>query len=202
MKKSFSLLLIFVITAVSLCSCAMFGNTNLMRGTITDNTYTNTSLGITLTLPDGWRFYSTSEIASVMNITKEILEDPDILDSTDISTFMDFMAVDAKETNNINMSIENLATTGNQNLSAEELLAMLQEQVQQQLPSAQYTFSQSTTVTLGNGQFLKTEAQCTYSGIRMSQYIYIRKLGNHAVAITATLIDDSLTSADIEAMFS
>ena len=36
----------------------------------------------------------------------------------------------------------------------------------------------------------------------MSQYIYIRKLGNHAVAITATLIDDSLTSADIEAMFS
>ena len=202
MKKSFSLLLIFVITAVSLCSCAMFGNTNLMRGTITDNTYTNTSLGITLTLPDGWRFYSTSEIASVMNITKEILEDPDILDSTDISTFMDFMAVDAKETNNINMSIENLATTGNQNLSDEELLAMLQEQVQQQLPSAQYTFSQSTTVTLGNGQFLKTEAQCTYSGIRMSQYIYIRKLGNHAVAITATLIDDSLTSADIEAMFS
>ncbi len=202
MKKSFSLLLIFVITAVSLCSCAMFGNTNLMRGTITDNTYTNTSLGITLTLPDGWRFYSTSEIASVMNITKEILEDPDILDSTDISTFMDFMAVDAKETNNINMSIENLATTGNQNLSAEELLAMLQEQVQQQLPSAQYTFSQSTTVTLGNGQFLKTEAQCTYLGIHMSQYIYIRKLGNHAVAITATLIDDSLTSADIEAMFS
>ncbi len=202
MKKSFSLLLIFVITAVSLCSCAMFGNTNLMRGTITDNTYTNTSLGITLTLPDGWRFYSTSEIASVMNITKEILEDPDILDSTDISTFMDFMAVDAKETNNINMSIENLATTGNQNLSDEELLAMLQEQVQQQLPSAQYTFSQSTTVTLGNGQFLKTEAQCTYLGIHMSQYIYIRKLGNHAVAITATLIDDSLTSADIEAMFS
>ena len=133
MKKSFSLLLIFVITAVSLCSCAMFGNTNLMRGTITDNTYTNTSLGITLTLPDGWRFYSTSEIASVMNITKEILEDPDILDSTDITTFMDFMAVDAKETNNINMSIENLATTGNQNLSDEELLAMLQEQVQQQL---------------------------------------------------------------------
>ena len=202
MKKSFALLLIFVITAVSLCSCAMFGNTNLMRGTITDNTYTNTSLGITLTLPDGWRFYSTSEIASVMNITKEILEDPDILDSTDITTFMDFMATNASGTNNINMSIENLATTGNQNLSAEELLAMLQEQVQQQLPSAQYTFSQSTTVTLGNGQFLKTEAQCTYSGIRMSQYIYIRKLGNHAVAITATLIDDSLTSADIEAMFS
>lgn len=202
MKKSFSLLLIFVITAVSLCSCAMFGNTNLMRGTITDNTYTNTSLGITLTLPDGWRFYSTSEIASVMNITKEILEDPDILDSTDISTFMDFMAVDAKETNNINMSIENLATTGNQNLSDEELLAMLQEQVQQQLPSAQYTFSQSTTVTLGNGQFLKTEAQCTYSGIRMSQYIYIRKLGNHAVAITATVTDSSLSSSDIEAMFS
>ncbi len=200
MKKLSALLLVVVLLVLSLTAC---GEPALERGAVSGDTYINASANITFTKKSSWRFYSDSEIAEMMNITVENFMDKDLINSDDMESLIDFMAVEDKTGNNINMTMENLKASGNKNMTEEEYIENAKKMLKQQLTGSNmtYTFGETEQATLGGNEFVRLSAVCKYSGATMRQYIYVRKIGHHMINITITSVDGTAISA-FEAMFS
>ncbi len=198
MKKRISLLLAILMLVCVLSACDSAAA--LARGETKDNVYTNSSLGITFTKPENWRFYTEDEIAEMMNITAEMFKDEDLINSSDVTSLIEFMALDSKTGSNVNLTIENLRF-GNKNITVEEYAELAKTQLKEQLAGATYTFGEEKTVSLGTLSCLRIHAKCSYSGVNMDQYLYLSKVGSHMVVITATSNDGS-TPETFEKMFS
>ncbi len=207
MKKVLSLILAVLMLSPLLCSCDLFdkGSDNsgptLSRGETTENAYINQSLGITFTLPEGWRFYTDAEIASLMDISVDMFRDKDLFETAELTSAIDFMAINTPVGDNVNMSIENLKFSNSTSLTVAQYIPKLKTLLTEQLPQAKYNFEEQGTVKLGQTDFFRLEASCSYEGINMTQYIYLIKAGTYMVAITATTVRDT-PAATFEAMFS
>lgn len=80
MKKILSILLVAVML-LSLCACGsddsvgeplpVESSPNFSVGRTSGNTYKNEFLGLTIKVPDDWKFYSDSEILAINNVSKE-----------------------------------------------------------------------------------------------------------------------------------
>ncbi len=191
-------LLITATLASLLSACAL---SKIQRGETTDSTYTNAALGVTFEIPDGWTFYTDEEIAAIMNISADLWKDEDLINNANVSSIIDFMAVQTASGNSVNLSIENLKASGNAGISVKEYIEASKKLIREQLTGATYTFDDDTDVTLGDKTYTRLSATCSYSGVTMKQYLYIRKVGSHMVVITATSTNG--TNANVfEKMFS
>ncbi len=200
MKRIISLISLVAMLTLVLSSCFLIPLT-IERGETTDTAYTNESLGITFTKPLNWTFYTDEQIAELMDISADMYKDKDLIKSADITSVIDFMAVKNGNTNNVNLSIENLAVTGNKKITEEEYLEITKKNINEQVAGMSYTFSESKTVKLGEEEYLMIEASCNYSGIQLTQFIYVRKVDKFMVCVTATT-NGSMEASDFEAMFS
>ncbi len=167
----------------------------LERGETTSTQYKNDSLGLTFNLPSGWRFYTDSEIASMLNITVEMFKDPELFNN--VSSAIDFMALNPTTGDNVNLSFEKLNGTS---ITLEQYSATVKALLPSQLQGAKYTFDEDTKVKLGGIEFLKISAKCTYNGITMSQYMYICLTDTHVITASATSVTGQ-SAAVYEAMF-
>ncbi len=200
MKKLVSVLLVLA-TFVCLLAACDTPKATMKRGEKTATAYKNEVLGLTFNLPSGWRFYTDEEIAQAMNVTAEMFKDEKLIESSKVTTVMDFMAIDPATGNNINLSIENLKASGNASMSVEKYAEISQKNIKEQLPDATYTFKDLTTAKLGNTEYTFMEAECSYSGVKMTQYMYLKKEGIHMVLITCTAVNGA-DRASFEALFS
>ncbi len=200
MKKLVSVLLVLATLVCMLAACNT-PKATMKRGEKTDSAYTNEVLGLTFTLPSGWRFYTDEEIAATMNMSADLYKDENLLESAKATSVMDFMAVQESTGNNVNMTIENLKVSNNAKITVEKYLDVVKEQLNSQMQGVTYTFKDAVDAKLGNADFMMLEAACSYSGVKMTQYMYLKKEGIHMVLITCTSVSGA-DRASFEAMFS
>ncbi len=199
MKKIISVLLLLVTLTLLLASCSQ--KATVTRGETTDTQYTNSAVGVTFNKPDGWKFYTDDELAKLLNITADLYKDEDLVNSAKVTGVIDFMAMDPVSGNNVNMTIENLVPSGSTGISMEEYIEITKKNLNSQMADMKYTFEDPTTIKLGTVEFTKLTASCSYSGVSMTQFIYLKKIGNCMVSYTATSVNGAAAST-FEAMFS
>ncbi len=212
MKRIISVLTVLLMITVLFCSCkkqeipdetssSSESTTEapvvkFERGETSGTKYTNESIKLSFTLADGWRFYTDQEIAAMLNITVDMFKDKDIFKSSDLVSLIDFMALDPVSGNNVNLSVENLKT----DISVSEYADAFKKLLAQQLPGATYSFGETKEIKLGENTFLKLPATCSYSGVNMNQYVYLLKIENYMISISATSVNGADASV-FEAMF-
>ena len=121
-------------------------------GIWTDNVYTNTSLGMTFTLPEGWEW--------VTGMTDEELDSADVI--------YDLYIYNPTTGSSMMLMAENLEDYGN--ISAEEYISSLSEELQSyEDQGITYEMGETQTKMLGNTEFLLLDANAEYSGTGIYQ---------------------------------
>ena len=112
-------------------------------GTIEENAYVNEYFGLGFDLPEEWQFFTEEELAEMMNITLQVIDDEDLKDlmreSMESGNGVTNMA--AKNTTgtlNINMRLTKYENALLKTLSEDSILEMLSAPVKEMLESAGY----------------------------------------------------------------
>ena len=207
MKKWLSLLLASVMVfTLSACSGAMLGGDGgkpaLSRGQIEGDVYTNNYLCFQFTKPQSWVYSTDEEIADLLNTSVENLLGDKFKEALENSeSIYDMMVVDTLSGANVNVTYENLAKSLATNITIEQYIASLKEQVKN-IPSITVVFPDKyDTVKLGDSEFTRVACTTTMYGITMKQIYYLRKVDKYMAVVVVTA-QGSYSMADIEAMFS
>lgn len=195
MKKIIAIVLA-LLCLTSLVACG--SKETFARGTTEENSYTNESLGLVFHLPDGWVFYTDDQLADLMGIVKDQIKDSNLLDNIDTKQIYEFMAVDNSTHSNISVSVEKVGAF----VSEDQYIRQVKKLIPEQLPGYQVVFESDTAeVKLGDGTYTRLTASLKYQSISMTQYYYIRKVGNAMIDVVATTVSGE-DSSYFEAMFS
>ena len=199
MKKFLALLLaVVMLTALFGCSTGA----KISRGTIEGDVYQSEYLGLKFTKPSSWVFSTDEEIAAAMNFAAENLLDENFKKALENNpTVYDMMVVDMKTRTNINIGFENLKKTLSSNITVEQYVDALKDQLAG-VSGMTVSFRDGLeTVKLGKTEFTKCVCDTTASGVKMTQVYYLRKVDGYMTFVIVT-ITSGYTVADIEAMFS
>lgn len=222
MKKSTKIILIII--AVVLCLVAAFvllqkdtdnnvsGNESGNNGSSQDNNastafsmggwsnnvYKNDFLGLEFHLPQGWAYYSQSEIAEMMNIGVELLND-DQKAYAELSklTSIYYMVANNPNTGN-NISILSEKTTVD--YTVDYYINQLKTQLAS-LESVNYTIGETSTKVIAGKAYQVLSVSTNISGVTVVQEYFIRKLDKYFVCIIVTDVDPQQTISDIIANF-
>ena len=212
MKKLLAFVLCVVLT-LSLCACNLSSvvdsviddvteNSNpIVRGVITDNVYASTFTGLTFTKPESWVFATDEEIASALGLASSMFN-ADFAEIAESSgSLYDMMVSDSLTGTNINLGYENLALSNSTNVTEEQYIEALEQQLKGVSSMVVEFEDEITTVKLSGQDYVRVVANVTASGIEMSQVYYLRKIDKFMNFVIVTLVSGYEIS-DIEAMFS
>lgn len=206
MKKLLSLLFIIIITLSTVACSTSGGNsdegeTEISRGTIRGNIYTNKYLGYRFIKPKAWEFATDEEIAAIVNVSVDSILGENFGEALKESdSLYDMMVVDPVTNTNINVGYDNLANIFNYNVTVQQYLDSVKNQLAT-VSGMTVTFVGDTEkITLGETEFFKAVAQTKYNKKTMKQVFYLKKVDNYMCYIIAT-IPEGYTVAEIEAMF-
>ena len=159
MKKVLSLLLVLVLL-FTLMGCDLFSQRELTRGTIEENTYTNTFLGFSFTKPQMWKYSSDEEIAAMVNLGAEAVCGENFKETLEKSdSLCDMMAVDPMTSSSISVGYDNLKRNFTASMTVEEYVETVKKQYEN-VEDVEATFSEVLTeVKLGEITF--TRVFCT-----------------------------------------
>lgn len=224
MKKILSLLLVvFMVVLLVGCGTGVSNNGNvtnetdaseteastengtvkaqISKGTIEGDVYKNEYLGFKFTKPASWVYSTDEEIAAAMNVAVDkILGDKykETLESNPAT--YDMMVVDSLTGSNINIVYENLKLSFATNITIEQYVEALKQQLSG-VSGMTVSFSDKLEkVKLGETEFTKCVCETSFNGVSMTQVFYLCKVDGYMVAMTAT-ITGGYTVAEIEAMF-
>lgn len=206
MKKSIRICLaaaLALITLVSFTACkdTTEGGKSFERGTIESNVYHSDFAGLTFTKPDGWSFYTDEEIAAALGVEPEILESGEKFDASELSSTIDFQAVDPATGNNVNMTVEKLNALNAATITIDDYITSFRDSLTAQFQNISADFGDTTEVTIGANTYKRISADITMSGVSMSQVYFLRKVGKYIMCVTLTSMGAGDISA-IEAMLS
>lgn len=159
-----------------------------VRGSWSDTVYTNTFLGLSYTLPEGWVAASDEEILDIMGLGAEVLGNEEALQSAleKQQTVYDFMVQDSATGSNISISFENLSLTiGGSNFSEKDYANAVTSQLKA-LEELSYVVGDVEEVIIGEKTFWVVPASVEYQGISMQQNYYLHKEGNFMCCIILT----------------
>lgn len=199
MKKRLTVILALTLvlcTVLPLASCGLVSAKKFERGSHTNTVYTNESLNLTFTLPAGMHFYSDKELADILNMTAEQMNDPDLLDKVDSGEVYEFMAVDNSNGSNIVMCVERVPASMGVPAYIEATKKSLAEQGGTQIVLEDKTGE----AKLGGSTFTTVTGTSKVSGITMNQYYYFCKMGTTMVSFIFTDVTNK-GAAWIEAQF-
>lgn len=175
-------------------------NKTVSRGTVSDDTYTSTYAELTFKKGASWSFLSEEELSETMNSGADILDQEDFEQAmASMASVYDMMAVDSTTGNNLIVCYENLKLSNSTAITPQRYLEMVEQQLSGQ-SSITFTAGEKTEVSLCGNTYLRGAYTMTYSGNTMSQYYYVRKLGQHMLGVIVTIADQTDIS-QIEAMF-
>ncbi|MBE6636059.1 MAG: hypothetical protein E7617_07705 [Ruminococcaceae bacterium] len=201
MKKLLSLILILATIFLTVgCVVSPEENEKMSRGTIDGNVYMNDVLQIKFTKPESWVYYTDAEIADLVDISVEMLEgDFEYAIENNVSVY-DMMVADTSTNTNINVGYENLRKTFSSNITVEQYIEALKNQMGQ-VSSMTVTFPDTyDTVMLGKTEFTRVVCKTKMYTTNMTQVYYLRKVGACMAYIIVT-ITSGYTVDSIEAMF-
>lgn len=203
MKKTLALLLSLALI-LALCGGCLFNaglDRKLVRGSWNDDVYTNEFADIRFTLPEGWLAATDEEIANLMGLAAETLEDEDkwAVEAAKLTTVYDMMAQDPATGNNIIVMFENLSMViGGTSMSEEDYLESAKEQVAS-MSSMDYTFNEPYHTEIGGVKYLASRADS--ADIGLSQYYLMHKQNKYMVALIVSIFDET-DAEDIIGQFS
>ena len=206
MKKILiSAAIILTMTAMFLGGCAdnnsdyNTGKT-FSRGTITDNIYSSEYSGLTFTPPNSdWVYASDEEMASMMNVSVDILNDVGISASQEeinAVTIYDMIAQDPYSGTNVIILYENLSLVQDGlSYSAEDYLQASNEMLAQ--TGFYDNFSAISEVTLCGETYVSQNITGSMNGVATNQYYFTRRIDDYMLSIIISLFGNQY---DIDSM--
>lgn len=153
----------------------------ISKGKWEDNVYTSEFADLKFKLPEGWTRSTDEEIAEVMNLGKEVLEDEGLYSSkvAQLTTVYDMMA--KNKTTNGSIAIMMEKTSAKETLYANSLKTQLEKVTQMK-----YNIGEFTEKTISGNKYTVVPATINVSGQQIFQNYYIRSVGDYMVAILVT----------------
>ncbi len=206
MKKILiSIAIILTMTATLLGGCAddnadNNSNSTFSRGTITDNVYSSEYSGLTFTPPNSdWIYASDEEMASMMNVSVDILNDVGISASQEeinAVTIYDMIAQDPYSGTNVIILYENLSLVQDGlSYSAEDYLQASNEMLEQ--TGFYDNFSATNEVTLCGETYVSQNITGNMNGVATNQYYFTRRIDDYMLSIIISLFGNQY---DIDSM--
>lgn len=177
------------------------GESELSRGSLDGDVYKNQYLGFNFTKPESWVYSTDEEIAALMNLAvDEFLDDKyEVVLENNLAIY-DMMVVDTLTGSNVLVGYENLAKTLSTNITVEQYI----QSVKNQLASVfgvTVTFPEEyETVKLGKTEFTRLVCAYTAQGATAQQVYYLHKADGYMSFLIVT-IRSGYTVEQIEAMF-
>ena len=181
---------------------AFIPNTNLSRGVIEGDVYTNECLGFSFTKPETWEYSPDNKLARSMNLEPEKmnLHIEQLLEKRDV--VYDMVVADPKTRTNISIEFENLSRTFDVDITEDHYIDVLQQKISGVTNMAASFYDSVAEVTFGENTYKRVAySAVTASGIPMIQAHYIRKIDGYISYITVTIMG-GYDLYEIEAMFS
>lgn len=156
------------------------GNTvEISRGEWQGNKYVNEFAGITFNMPEGWAKYSDAEIAQLMNIGVEALnEEQKLLEQTAV---YGMVVNDPATAANVMIMIEKPVLK----VTPEYYLSSVKQQLEI-VEDIDYKFGETYETKLGNEEFYRLDAETELSGISMGQHYFVKAVDEYIVGIIVT----------------
>ena len=198
--KRFLALALALITLTAFIGCNV-QKVELSRGTIDGDVYKNEVLGFEFTKPDSWVYSTDEEIADALDFAADNLLDENFKEALENNpSVYDMMVIDSITRANINVAYENLRKTFSSNITEEQYVEALKEQLKD-VTTMTVTFpDELETAKLGSTEFKKCVCTAKVSGVTMTQVYYLCNIGGYMASVIVT-IPSGYTVAQIEAMF-
>ncbi len=204
MKKILCALLA-VLMLLSVCGCQTASGPAFSTGKVDGNVYTNEFAGLTFTAPEGWTFSTEEELAELMNVSLDLVanENEYAKKIAELSTVYGMMANSADGATNVQVMFENVAITGNRNISAEDYVSTVSGMLESTYADmgATCTINDASSIKIGENEYVYLTVDVEYLGVSMQQAYACRKVDKYMANIVITAAGD-LTADDVVAMFS
>lgn len=167
------------------------------RGSWDGNVYTNDSLNLTVTVPDGWKIATDEELAAIMGITIDSLTEQGVSEEfLKAQNTYEMMAQDPTNGSNVIVMAENLTVSVGGTSYDEEAYSNV---IINTLPEESgYEFADPKTVTIGGRDFYLL--QCTAGEGTLGQDFLFTRIGNHMVSVILSYSPVLVDNADMLAM--
>lgn len=172
------------------------------KGSWTGSVYTNKTLGLTFTLPEGWMIADEDNIEKTVGGNEAVggneQKDDKKADKKNESPY-DFMIVNAETNDNLLLLAEDVSTAmGGSGMTETDYLTTIKTN----LISGQqttYTPGEITTAEIAGQTYSKMEVAVLYNGyISLTQTYYCRKVGDHMLSFIASTKTDASQNTPAE----
>lgn len=165
------------------------------RGSISGDTYKNSILNLSFTLPSGWIFYSDKELCSLSGLSVDNLSHfTDIAESN--PAVYDMYAIHKESGASVSLCYENLLYTTGSTLTAKEYLEVIKAAVS---GAGVSQIEDHGTVNLCSGSY---ESATITSGASSNQQTHFLKAYNQYMVTIIVTSPSAQAEADILKMFS
>lgn len=152
-------------------------------GSWSDNVYSNDFLGLKFKLPNGWKYSSDEEIAEMMNLGVELLNDEQkaAAEVSKLNSAYYMVANDPNTGDNISIISEKPAME----VTTEFYINQLKTQLQN-VNTINYEIGETSKETVAGKECDTLTVDASMSGVKMTQRYYIYKVDKYVVCIIST----------------
>lgn len=157
--------------------------TDISRGEWNGNQYVNEFANIKFNLPSGWSKYSDEQIAQVMNVGVELLNDDQkkLAELAQSMVIYGMVANDDTTKANVSVILEKPAIK----ITPESYATSLKQQLEA-VSSIQYKVNEIATAKVGSEEYTALTSTASVSGVEIGQSYYIRAEGDYIITIIVT----------------
>lgn len=157
--------------------------TDISRGEWNGNQYVNEFANIKFNLPSGWSKYSDEQIAQVMNVGVELLNDDQkkLAELAQSMVIYGMVANDDTTKANVSVILEKPAIK----ITPESYATNLKQQLEA-VSSIQYKVNEIATAKVGAEEYISLTSTASVSGVEIGQSYYIRAEGDYIITIIVT----------------
>lgn len=157
--------------------------TDISRGEWNGNQYVNEFANIKFNLPSGWSKYSDEQIAQVMNVGVELLNDDQKKLAELAQSMVIYGMVANDDTTKANVSV--LLEKPTMKITPESYATSLKQQLEA-VSSIQYKVNETATAKVGSEEYTLLTSTASVSGVEIGQSYYIRAEGDYIITIIVT----------------
>lgn len=152
-------------------------------GSWSDNVYSNDFLGLKFKLPNGWKYSSDEEIAEMMNLGAELLNDEQkaAAEVSKLNSAYYMVANDPNTGDNISIISEKPAME----VTTEFYINQLKTQLQN-VNTINYEIGETSKETVAGKECDTLTVDASMSGVKMTQRYYIYKVDKYVICIIST----------------
>ena len=148
-----------------------------------NNVYSNDFLGLKFNLPKGWSYSSEKEIADMMNLGKELLNDDQKLAAEVAKLTSAYYVVANNPSTGDNVTI--LSEKPIVDITTDYYISQLKTQLSA-VTSISYEIGETSKENISGKEYDVLTVTGTMSGVKVAQKYYVCKIDNYIVCIIAT----------------